>query len=270
MKKNFLSIIAIISLSFILWSCEGLDPEEDNWGEPSINSIHVALGVPEDDDLSDDYYIVRSQYVVSYNKDRNVPNWVSWNLNADWFGDVSRYSGKFITDTSLPAGFYRVTHDDYTNSGFDRGHMVRSEERTASAEDNRSTFYLTNILPQAPDMNQGVWLKLEYYCEDLCKTDNKELYIIAGGIFHSDNSINSIVSVPDSCFKIIVVLERGQKLRDVTENTEVISVVIPNIQGVRKDDWETYKTSVRRIENSTGYNFLSCVKRRIQNIIETR
>lgn len=270
MKNKYISFIAIIALSILLWSCEGLEPEDDNWGEPTINSVHVTMGVPEDGTPDDDYYIVRSQYVVSYNKNRNVPNWVSWNLNKDWYGDVGRYSGKFFTDTSLPSGYYRVTHDDYTNSGFDRGHMVRSEERTATVEDNRSTFYLTNILPQAPDMNQGVWLKLEYYCEDLCKVDNKELYIIAGGIFHSESKINGLIAIPDSCFKIVVVLEKGQKLRDVSENTEIISVVIPNIQGVRKEEWEQYRTTVRRIENSTGYNFLSCVKKSIQNAIETR
>ena len=132
-----------------------------------VQSVHVTTGVPFDKDTSDDYIIVRDQYVLSYNKNNGEPNWVAWELNADWYGDVARYTGNFITDVSLPAGFYQVKHSDYTNGGYDRGHMVRSEERTRTVEDNKSTFLLTNIIPQRPDLNQGVWLDFEYFLEDL-------------------------------------------------------------------------------------------------------
>jgi endonuclease G len=232
-------------------------------------NVNVTLGIPTDSDSTDDYLIFRPQYVISYNYKRNVANWVSWELNKNWYGNFDRYKGKFITDKSLPADFYHVTHGDYTNSGYDRGHMVRSEERTNSAANNKSTFLLTNILPQRPDLNQGVWLNLEYYCEDLCKKQDKELFLIAGGIFHHDNRIDDLVAIPDSCFKIIVVLDKGQKLKDINENTTVIAVVMPNIQGVRNDKWEKYKSTIRRIENSTGYNFLSNLSQHIQDKLET-
>lgn len=68
-------------------------------------SIHTEMGLPTDKDSSDDYIINRPQYVVSYNKNLHVPNWVSWNLNASWYGDVPRFSGSFISDTSLPESF---------------------------------------------------------------------------------------------------------------------------------------------------------------------
>jgi len=269
--KHIKTLLFLICCSIIIQACsESNAPPEDKGCEPFIKSVHTALGVPTDNDPSDDYYIIRPQYVISYNKNRNVANWVSWNLNKDWYGDAPRHQGKFITDTTLPTGFYRVKHDDYTNSGFDRGHIVRSEERTATEEDNISTFYLTNILPQTPDLNQGVWLNFEYYCENLCKNEDKELYIIAGGIFHSKNSINGLIAVPDSCFKIVVVMDRGKGLKDVNENTTIYSVVMPNIAGIRSVPWVQYKTTVRRIENSTGYDFLSCVPKKIQNVIETK
>lgn len=266
--RNIFSFL-IIALMLISCSSSNEPINNDNTNKPEINSIHVALGVPKDNDSTNDYYIVRHQYVLSYNNNLNVCNWVSWNLNADWFGDVERYDGNFKQDTLLPENFYRVKHSDYTNSGYDRGHMVRSEERTATIEDNISTFFLTNILPQKPDLNRGVWLDLEYYCEDFCKKENKELYIIAGGIFHSNSKINDIITIPDSCFKIIVVLSKGQGLKDVNENTQIIAVVMPNIDGISKDEWEIYKTSIDRIENSTGYDFLNCVPKTIQNIIES-
>jgi endonuclease G, mitochondrial len=235
----------------------------------SGDSINVQLGIPSDNDPSDDYLIFRHQYVLSYNKKRNVANWVSWTLNAGWFGEAPR-SGKFISDTTLPQEFYRVKTSDYNNSGYDRGHLVQSEERTKTDEDNHATFVLSNIIPQRPDLNQGVWLRLESYCNDLCRKLNKDLYIIAGGIFHSDRTIRHGIAVPDSCFKIIVVLDKEKSLSDITATTEVIAVVMPNENGVRNDAWEKYRTTIRRIEASTGYNFLSRVSQNIQDAIENK
>jgi endonuclease G, mitochondrial len=267
-KKIFLIILSLI----ILYSCsDNNSPAEDNTIKtPPINSIHTILGVPVDNDASDDYWIIRPQYVVSYNKNKNVPNWVAWELNSEWFGEVSRYSGRFITDTSLPSGFYRVTHDDYTNSGYDRGHMVMSEERTATVEDNKSTFILTNVIPQEPDLNQGVWLKLESFCNNLALNFDKEIFIYSGGIFHTNETIGNGVTVPDSCFKIIVVMEKGETAKNVNENTQVIAVVMPNISGVRNDDWTQYITTVRRIEYSTGYDFFNIFPKKLQEKIENK
>ena len=235
-------------------------------------SVHVELGVPKDTDSSDDFYIVRPQYFISYNQNRNTPNWVSWNLDSAWYGDAKRYSGSFLVDTALPPTMYWVTHSDYTNSGYDRGHMVRSEERTKNDADNYSTFFLTNILPQTPDLNQHVWLSLEMECERMCKTDNKELYVIAGGKFSaSPNKLKGKVSVPDSCWKIVVVLQRGEKMENVTATTPVYAVMMNNgIYAKDKYDWKLYKTTARAIEQSTGYNFLSDVPQSIQDVIETK
>jgi endonuclease G len=162
-----------------------------------------------------------------------------------------------------------VKHSDYTNSGYDRGHMVMSEERTDNVEDNKATFIMTNIIPQAPDLNQGVWLSFEKYCNDLAH-QGKELFIFAGGIYLSNNYINDKVAISDSCFKIVVVMESGQTLKEVNSNTQVVAIVMPNIQGVRNDPWEMYKTTVRRIENSTGYNFLGSVPVEVQDVIERK
>ena len=237
-----------------------------------VSSVHVALGVPFEKDTSNDYIIVRPQYVTSYNKKNGEPNWVSWELNSDWFGDVPRFKGKFITDISLPLTYPKVVDKDYTNSGFDRGHMVMSDERTFSEDDNKSTFLLSNVIPQTPDLNRGVWLNFEYFCEYLCKKQNKELFIIAGPIIHSSNTLNDagVVVIPDSCFKIVVALDRGQGLKDVNSSTKVYAVIMPNKAGIRKDKWELYKSTVRQIEYSTGYNFLSKVSVDIQNIIEMK
>lgn len=234
------------------------------------SSIHIKLGLPIDSDQSDDYVIFRKQYVLSYNKNKNVANWVAYNLNSSYFGDAPRYKRNFISDTSLPTEFYRVKHSDYTNSGYDRGHLVMSEQRTASVEDNKATFILTNVIPQMPDLNQGVWLNFEKFCNNLALKENKELFIYTGAVYHTNTTIGKSIAVGDSCWKIVVVLEKGQNLKNVNSKTTVYAVMMPNIAGVRNNKWEIYKTTIRKIEYSTGYDFLNAVPKKIQNIIETK
>ncbi|MCO5250770.1 MAG: DNA/RNA non-specific endonuclease [Candidatus Kapabacteria bacterium] len=236
----------------------------------ATENVHILLGTPTNPNQQD-YIIIRPQYVVGYNPEKGIPNWVSWNMNADWFGDVERYSGSFIRDTSLPLGMYRVKHADYTNSGYDRGHMVRSEERTATVEDNKSTFIITNVAPQTPDLNRGVWLDFEYFLEDLCKIDNRELYVMAGSYCVVNNTLldEGLVVIPESYYKIAVMLDKGRGLSDVTTNTTVYAVLMPNIDGVRSDKWSKYQTTVDNIEFITGYDFLNLVPSEIQDVIES-
>ncbi|MFO0658395.1 MAG: DNA/RNA non-specific endonuclease [Polyangiaceae bacterium] len=242
-----------------------------NVPKPKNNSIHLTLGVPKDSDASDDYLLVRKQYALSYNKNLNDPNWVSWNTDAGSFGDAPRFKGGFMADDELPSSMYHVRHDDYTNSGYDRGHMVRSEERTKNDEDNKSTFFTTNILPQYHDLNAGPWLKLEDYVQKLAQKDKKELFIVAGGIFDKKPpTIGKGVAVPKQCFKIVTVLDRGGGLADVNDKTRVIAVIMPNEKGIITNDWGRYRTSVDKIEEATGYDFMPDVPEAIQKVIESK
>lgn len=243
----------------------------------SYFDLHAPLGILKDNDDSDDYLMEKPQYVLSYNNARGGANWVAWNLNESWYGTVERKQGQFITDMSLPDGFQRITHNDYTGSGYDRGHMVRSEERTRTREDNDATFLMTNILPQTHDLNAGPWLSLETYCEVLAKKKNHELYLIAGGIYDKNPEYlkgkgNGRVAIPKSTWKIVVVLERGQGLESVNKETRVIAVNMPNEQGkeFKKSGWRKYLTTVDELERLTGYDFLSNVPPDIQAVIESK
>jgi endonuclease G len=70
-----------------------------------------------------------------------------------------------------------VRPTDYTGSGYDRGHIAPSADRTRNEADNSSTFLMTNMMPQVPEVNRGVWGDLEEYCRELVQ-QGKELYII--------------------------------------------------------------------------------------------
>ncbi|MCW5886432.1 MAG: DNA/RNA non-specific endonuclease, partial [Candidatus Kapabacteria bacterium] len=232
---------------------------------------HTELGTPASSyDLS---IVFRTEFASGVRCDLGVPIWVSYNLNKDWFGDVPRFTGNFIVDSLLPVDC-RIRHSDYTNSGYDRGHMVRSLERTRTVDQNKATFRMSNIIPQLPELNQQTWLRMEEYIEKLALDSLKEMYIFAGPVYAKDKPYtfyNDKVAIPDSCYKIVVVLPYGSKKDAVNEHTEVIACMFPNnAPDVKNHHWTTYKTTIDHIEQSTGIDFLWEIPKSIQDVLEGR
>ena len=234
-------------------------------------ALHILLGVPRDASDDDDVIIERSQYVLSYNPTTRCANWIAWNQSAWWYGTAPRHRGPFLPDPLLPPQYPPVLHRDYTNSGFDRGHLVRSEERTRTPEDNLTTFYTTNIIPQYHALNAGPWLRLEEYVEHLCKEGSRELFIIAGPIYHdtSRTTIGRGVRVPAECFKIIVILPKGHGADAVTAQTPTIAVRMPNRPDI-SGSWEQFVTTISDIERATGYRFFTALPDSIARTLKAR
>lgn len=236
-------------------------------------SLNAALGNPSGATTSDgnknNYLLVKPQYVLSYNNDKGGPNWVSWHLQASDIGDVERQNN-FHPEQSLPTGFKRVTPDDYTGTGFDRGHVCNSKDRTATEADNSETFSMANMLPQTPDLNRQVWESLESYSRSLAQRGS-DLYIIAGG-YGSAKTIGKTnkVNVPTNCWKIIVVLPSGRDITQADKSTRVIAVDMPNVQGISQDTWSKYATTVRDIEQKTGYHFLTDLPQDVQDALKSK
>lgn len=242
---------------------------------------NMAMGNPSnaaaDTKDSNNFLFANGLYTASYNNAKGTPNWVSWHLSTAWLGQTDRCNCFNPDNTSLPQGYQHITTDNYTYSGFDRGHMCPSGDRTFNPTENGVTFLMDNILPQAADNNQGPWEKLETYCRNLAQTGN-ELYIISGGYGKGGININGInkdtiaggkVQVPSNVWKVIVVLPVGNNdVKRINNSTRVIAVDMPNKQGIKSNDWGIYRTSVDSIELRTGYNFLSNISTTIQNTIE--
>ncbi len=238
-------------------------------------SVHMTLGNPSDAITNTanytNYFMEKTQYVLSYNKDRATPNWTAWHLNSSWLGSTPRQDD-FRADNTLPSGWYRVSGSSYSGSGFDRGHMCPSADRTKTVTDNSSTFLMTNMIPQAPNNNQGPWAKLEDYCRSLVG-QGKELYIYSGAYGLQSRINNNNIVVPTNTWKVIVVLDEGTNdLARVTTSTRVIAVNMTNYnsQISISADWRSFRVSVDSIESLTGYDFLSNVSPAIQSVIESR
>jgi endonuclease G len=245
------------------------------------NNVNAILPFPESD--NSEIIISRDQYVISWNKDRRSPNWVSWRLTSNQLGSVKR-TNKFQQDPDLEnylsAHFntHAVTPADYRGSCFDRGHQIPSGDRTDTIENNEQTFVMSNMIPQTPYLNRVIWEHLESYTRNLVKNEGKTAFIIDGPIYDQDFGsigVQRDIKVPSKNFKIVVVLDEQQTLADINSNTTIIAVIMPNLlqdgqiptgyaencgdspqlQSRDGKDWMNYKTSVAEIERLSGISF---------------
>lgn len=107
-------------------------------------------------------------YVVVYSPALRIPQSVDWVLRKSDIGSIKReLSWRFAEDTRVPRP--RACHSDYTNSEYDRGHMVPAADRSATISAMRSTFIMTNVCPQVPSLNRGSWKRLEDGCRAIAK-----------------------------------------------------------------------------------------------------
>ncbi|MDQ1000475.1 endonuclease G [Neobacillus niacini] len=256
------------------------DPGTDPGTGTGVEDDHIGLGNPSGATAvttnSNNYLMAKLQYTLSYNNSKHIPNWVSWHLDSSDIGNTPRQDD-FRADTTLPSGWYQVTASEFSGSGFDRGHMTPSGDRTSSVEANSATFLMTNIIPQAPNNNQITWENLESYSRKLVSAGN-ELYIISGGYGSGGTGVNGYrttvgngVVVPAKVWKVIVVLPKGNNdISRVSTATRVIAVMVPNDQTASSQPWGNYRVSVDSIESMTGYDFLSSISTSIQSSIEAK
>ena len=249
---------------------------------PPPASVHLNMGNPTgavtSTNAPTNYLMEKTQFALSYHRDKGIPNWVSWHVDASWLGSAPRQDD-FRADNTLPTGWYRVSNTSYTGSGFDRGHNCPSADRTRTVTDNSATFLMTNMIPQSPDNNQGPWARLEDYTRTLVNQGN-ECYVIMGQYGTGGTGSNGFrstidngrVTVPNRIWKVVVVLPAasGDDATRVTTSTRVIAVDMPNTQGIRNNNWGTYRTTVDAIEAAAGVDVLSRVPASIQAVIESR
>jgi endonuclease G len=289
MKKVIYKISLLLAIGSLTFSCQKEVPtpivqtaatQEPDTSVSRVASDNMVMGNPSGA-IADPYYywnylMNKTQYSMSYHRDRGTPNWVSWHLDNTWLGTAARQDD-FRADATLPAGWYQAGATSYTGSGFDRGHNCPSADRTYSIADNSATFLMSNMIPQAPTNNQQTWAKLEDYCRTLVSQGN-ELYVIMGsygtGGTGSNGTFSTIaggkITVPNRIWKVILVLPKGTgDVSRVTSSTRVIAVNTPNANSV-STSWGGYRTTVDAIESATGYNILSNVPASIQSVIEAR
>ncbi|TAD88841.1 MAG: DNA/RNA non-specific endonuclease [Oscillatoriales cyanobacterium] len=265
------------------------------FGNPTLNGQEAR---PDAANNANNYLIEKPQYSLSYNESNKGSNWVSWQLNKTWLGDLGAPNNDSLdpydsfpwrSDSALPSELDTTEGGEYGRSGFDRGHLTAREQRNRTQKDQLATFLTTNLLPQEPGQNQrGAWRQLEAFSRTIVLNRGWELYNIAGGYgslngelpfdhpFNNFFNNQKYINVPELMWKVIVPLKPGQGIADVTANTPVIAVTLPNFPPypgtntrIQWFDMENI-TTVDRIEELTGLDLLSNLPDEIENILESR
>jgi endonuclease G len=150
--------------------------------------------------------------------------------------------------------------------------LHENADRTRNEADNSSTFLMTNMMPQVPELNRGVWGDLEEYCRELAQRRARNFISPAGPVGRKGSiGKKEKIAVPAKNWKVIAVLDRqGLGMQSVNANTRTIAVMMPNSASVKGKGWKSFRVSVARVERETGLNFLSNVPPQVQQVIESK
>ena len=225
---------------------------------------HVLLGLPTEAGTADDndYLSADEEFVVSWNRARNTPNWVSWRVEPEDIGSDIR-SDKFTAPAGLP--FPAPGPEETVGSWLHKGHNRRSGETTSSPAANARTYDMRNIMLQAENNNLGPWNGLENYYREFVTSGKHDVYVISGPVFEKGKRVKTVGKSSDAAmriaqapetFKIVMVMPKGQ--RPGTANpVRLISVITPNLQETCPIDanWADYRVTPADIEKKTGFRF---------------
>lgn len=185
-------------------------------------------------------------FTLSYNETHEQANWVYYvNLPNNLKGEVVKVSTHFVIDNLIPTK--TATHSDYTHSGYDRGHLKPAGDEPSDSTRKRETYYMSNVSPQAPSFNRGVWKRLENYVRTLTLSSDSVI-VITGPILN--DSLNVIgrdnkISVPEFYFKVIYVYVDGCMVR--------YCYLLPNKKS--DDDLSTFAVTINTIEENSKLLF---------------
>ena len=208
------------------------------------------------------------EYVLCYDVDRKVALWASYRLESADVVDAQRVNA-FRTDPRLPID-QNPSCDDYAGSGFDRGHTVPRSDMNRSLTAMVNTFFLTNMTPQRPNVNQGTWARLEDWVRAWAKLSGW-VHVISGSVFDDDDDQqpddpanaqlsqgSSGVGVPSHYYKVII--------RETTPGqVEAITLLIPNAanvpgrgaQDITKDNYLRQRIrTIAEVRRRTGLDLL--------------
>ena len=219
---------------------------------------HVVWGAPQIKQEGNNQYLCRTGYAVNYNYATKVSYFVVEKISAVNLVKNAARNDDFREDPEIPAQ-YRVTLKDYVGSGMDRGHMAPAANFTYDSRVMSESFLLTNMMPQVPGNNRGIWKYLEEYTRYWAQVRG-EVYIITGTIFAPPVKImGNNVAVPSHLYKIVIDPKKQQ----------TIAFLFPN-EKLDPKTMEQYIVSISEIEDYTGINFSPALPVQLQALEKNR
>ena len=196
----------------------------------------------------------RTCFLLCHDSTLKVSRWTAHELQAEHLngGEHAARPSHFRKDRALAGNAARDT--DYRGSGFARGHMVPAADLAWSEEAIRSTFLLSNALPQQPAVNSGNWRRLEAAVRGIAACSDFT-YVITGPIFNDPDieHIGEGVAVPTHTFKVVLAIRGEQKV--------MYAAVVPNAAPASGVPLSSLVTTVADVERLSGLDFFRALAR---------
>lgn len=206
--------------------------------------------------------IIRHEgYTVSYNSDYRIANWVAYELTAkEAKSKKAERSNKFVPDPKVKGA--SATNEDYTRTGYDRGHLAPAGDMKWSAKAMRESFYLSNISPQKPGLNRGIWKELEEQAR-LWARENGSVLVVTGPVITPQMKRlgKNRVGVPLSFYKVVATVTGGRM--------EAVGFLLEN-RDYGKTPLRSLVVPVDSVEKVTGIDFFHTLPDTTQRRMEAR
>lgn len=209
-------------------------------------------------------------YSLEYSYKYKHSYWIAYRFDNTTSGNVGRNEA-YKPDPELPSQ-YAAKHNDYTNSGYTRGHLCASSDRQYSKEANQQTFYMSNISPQSGNgFNQSgsAWNtgedKVQAWGYNISRSTDT-LYVVKGGTIGEGmikGYIKNEIAIPKYFF-MAVLFRSG-------DNYKAIGFYMPH-ENLKDDpdkkDPKKYLMSIDALEQETGIDFFHNLPDNIENTVE--
>ena len=188
--------------------------------------------------------IKHTYYTLSYSEADKQAEWVAYYLTPASINGLQKRSSKFLPDPLLsnPVG-----PGSYTKSGYDRGHLCPAADMKLNAVSMTESFYMSNMSPQVPALNRGIWSKLEDKVRDWALEKNG-LYVVTGPLLNkSCGTVNQKITVPCAYYKMV--------FKQTKMGVEAIAFLLPNAGSTQPI--KQFVVSIDYIEALTGIDFFA-------------
>ena len=220
---------------------------------PAALSDNLHLGIP----CIPDVIIDRGGFAVGYSNRHRQALWVCYYLTAEQLNrkQVKR-AGQFRAD---PLVKIRPVHPrEYDRTGFDRGHLAPAADMAYSQSTMEHSFFMSNISPQLPGCNRGIWKRLETQVRDWAKREQR-LCIVTGPVFGDGEQTmaDTDIIVPEAFYKVLL---------DMTPPLKMIGFLVPN-QASRRPV-RAFAVTVDEVESTTGMDFFNQLEDELEAELE--
>ena len=230
--KTFITLWLILFASYRSL-CQ--NPQYDN----------LSFGIPGKADT----IIDRPGYALGYSEYHEQAAWGIYIItHEEATTKAAQRTNKFRSDPQIPTG--SATPGDYRRSGYDRGHLAPAADMAFSAQTMADSFFMSNMSPQKPAFNRGIWKDLEALVRNFAITERR-IVVVTGPILPKEKTVTigaNGVTVPTHYYKVIF---------DLTPPQKMIGFILPN-EGSNKP-LAAFAVTVDDVEKATGLNFFSKV-----------